>query len=239
MARSLAVTPKSIAPLGDAAVIIDFADGVDITINAGIQRLARAVRRKKVPWLIDIVPGIGSLAFHFDVAVAVDAVAATEALVSECLARGLHLIDDPVRTIEVPICYDETFGLDLGELSASLNMPVAEIGLRHAACDFSVLMMGFAPGHPYLGGLDARLAVPRRATPRASVPGGSVGIANGQSVIYPYSLPGGWNIIGRTPLKLFDASEPEPSTLEPGDAVRFFAIDRAEFDRNALAEGTA
>jgi inhibitor of KinA len=243
MARPLApaVRPQSIAPLGDAAVIVDFSDTVDVAVNAGIQRLARAVRRKKVPWLVDVVPGIGSLALHFDAALLgeVDAARATEALISECLARGLNPIDDPVRQIEVPICYDEAFGLDLRELSELLKMPIPEIGLRHAACDFSVLMMGFAPGHPYLGGLDQKLAVPRRATPRAIVPGGSVGIANAQSVIYPYSLPGGWNIIGRTPLKLFDSTGGEPSIMEPGDAVRFIAIDRAEFDRIAIAEGTS
>jgi inhibitor of KinA len=235
------VTPKAIAPLGDAAVIVDFSDTVDIAVNAGIQRLARAVRRKKVPWLRDVVPGIGSLALHFDPVTLgdVDAIGATEMLIKECLARGLNPIDDPVRRIEVPICYDEAFGLDLRELSDVLKMPVEEIGLRHAASEFSVLMMGFAPGHPYLGGLDARLAVPRRATPRVLVPGGSVGIANGQSVVYPYNLPGGWNIIGRTPLKLFNAADAEPSVMEPGDAVRFIAINRSEFDRIAIAEGTA
>ena len=232
--------PKAIVPLGDGAVLVDFAEGVDIAVNAGIQRLARAVRRKRLSWISDVVPGIASLALHLDVQALgdKDALAAADAMIKECLKRGLG-IDDPVRTIEVPICYDEAFGLDLRAVSEALGMPIDEIARRHAASDFSVLMMGFAPGHPYLGGLDRALAVPRRATPRAKVPAGSVGIANRQSVVYPYELPGGWNIVGRTPLKLFNATEEDPSLFEPGDAVRFITIDRVEFDQIAKDEGTA
>ncbi len=232
--------PKAIVPLGDAAVLVDFAESMDVAVNTGIQRLARAVRRKGLPWISDVVPGIASLALHLDVQAlgGKDALAAAEAMINECLKRGLG-IHDPVRTIEVPICYDEAFGLDLRALSEALNMPIDEIARRHAASEFSVLMMGFAPGHPYLGGLDGALLVPRRATPRVMVPGGSVGIANRQSVVYPYELPGGWNIVGRTPLRLFNAAEEDPSLFEPGDAVRFVAIDRGEFDRIAKDKGTA
>ncbi|MFM9888200.1 MAG: 5-oxoprolinase subunit PxpB [Burkholderiales bacterium] len=233
------VKPQAIIPLGDAAVLIDFADSVDTTVNAGIQRLARILHRKRVAWIRDVVPGLASLALHFDPATLGDRdpVEASETLIDECLARALNLIDEPAREVEVPICYDEAFGLDLRELSEVLRVPIDEIARRHAGSEFAVLMMGFAPGHPYLGGLDSALTVPRRATPRALVPGGSVGIANRQSVVYPYALPGGWNIVGRTPLRLFDAAQEEPSLFEPGDAVRFRPIDRVEFDRIAKSEG--
>ncbi len=239
--RPLIVKPTAIIPLGDSAVLVDFAESVDVAINAGIQRLARAVRRKRIPWIRDVVPGVASLALHLDQDAlgGIEALGASAAMINECLARGLGPIDDPVRTIEMPVCYDESFGPDLRALSEVLGMPIEEITRRHAASEFSVLMMGFAPGHPYLGGLDRALAVPRRATPRPQVARGSVGIANRQSVVYPYELPGGWNIIGRTPLKLFDATEEDPSLFEPGDAVRFVAIDRVEFDRIAKTEGTS
>ncbi|MFN0305200.1 MAG: 5-oxoprolinase subunit PxpB [Burkholderiales bacterium] len=238
--RILVVKPQAIVPLGDAAVLIDFADTVDVAVNAGIQRLARILQRKRVPWIRDVVPSLASLALHFDLTALGDRdpVQATETLIDECLARASSLIDEPARRVDVPICYDEAFGLDLPELSEVLHMPVEEIARRHAGSEFSVLMMGFAPGHPYLGGLDAALAVPRRSTPRALVPGGSIGIAHRQSVVYPYALPGGWNIVGRTPLRLFDATQEEPSVFEPGDAVRFRSIDRVEFDRVAKSEGT-
>jgi len=104
-----------------------------------------------------------------------------------------------------------------------------EVAKRHEAGEYRVLMMGFAPGHAYMGGLDAKLAVPRRASPRAIVPAGSVAIANEQTVVYPYAISGGWNVIGRTPMVLFDATRTRPSLLWPGDRVRFRAISRAEF----------
>ena len=102
--------------------------------------------------------------------------------------------------------------------------------------EYRVLMMGFAPGHAYMGGLDPKLAVPRRASPRAVVPAGSVAIANEQTVVYPYAISGGWNVIGRTPMTLFDASRPRPSLLWPGDRVRFRAITRAEFIEMAASQ---
>jgi inhibitor of KinA len=111
-----------------------------------------------------------------------------------------------------------------------------EVASLHAAAEYRVLMMGFAPGHAYMGGLDPKLTIPRRASPRAVVPAGSVAIANEQTVVYPYAISGGWNVIGRTPMTLFDASRPRPSLLWPGDRVRFRAITRAEFIEMAASQ---
>jgi hypothetical protein len=133
------VKPQAIVPLGDAAVLIDFADTVDATVNAAIQRLARILHRKRVPWIRDVVPGLASLALHFDLTALGDRdpVQATEALIDECLARALSLIDEPMRAVEVPICYDEAFGLDLRELSEVLRMPIDEIARRHAGSELT------------------------------------------------------------------------------------------------------
>jgi KipI family sensor histidine kinase inhibitor len=111
------------------------------------------------------------------------------------------------------------------------RLSVDDVAQLHAAGDYRVLMIGFAPGHAYMGGLDARLALPRRATPRPVVAAGAVAIANDQTVVYPYAISGGWNVIGRTPLTVFDANRPQPSLFAPGDRVRFRIISKEEFQR--------
>jgi KipI family sensor histidine kinase inhibitor len=140
---------------------------------------------------------------------------------------------------------DFTAGLPLADVlderPATFFYPGSSIGnftpdeavALHAGSEFRVLMIGFAPGHPYMAGLPAKLAVPRRAEPRAMVPAGSVAIANDQTVVYPYAISGGWNIIGRTPLPVFDAEREEPSLFAAGDRVRFKPISRAEFLKQA------
>jgi inhibitor of KinA len=155
--------------------------------------------------------------------------------VSECLKEGLPKADDVVRTVEVPVCYEPEFAPDLAEVAAASKVTPEEAVALHAGSDFRVLMIGFAPGHPYMGGLNPKLAVPRRATPRAIVPAGSVAVANDQTVVYPYAISGGWSIIGRTPLAVFDARRQEPSLFAAGDRVKFKPISRAEFQKIGAA----
>jgi KipI family sensor histidine kinase inhibitor len=233
--------PKAVVALGDSAVLIEFADTVDLHVNGFIQRLALAVHARRPPWIRDVVPALASLALHLDAEqlAGVDALQASAQLVDECIAARLPRAEDVGRLVEVPVCYDPACGLDLPELAERTGLAIDEIARRHAAGEYRVLMVGFAPGHPYLSGLDAKLAVPRRATPRAQMPAGSVAIANDQCVLYPYAISGGWSVVGRTPLRLFDAQRDPPSLLAPGDRVRFFAVDRASFDRLARRERTA
>ena len=195
-----------------------------------MQRLAAAVHARGEPWLRDVVPALGGLALHFDPDFdgAIADVAAE--LVERCLKEGLPDAGTVGREVEVPVCYVNVFAPDLEEVAAKTGLAPEEVATRHAAGEYRVLMMGFAPGHAYMGGLDARLAVPRRASPRAVVPTGSVAIANEQTVIYPYAIAGGWNIIGRTPLAVFDAKREMPSLFAAGDRVRFRAISAAEFE---------
>jgi inhibitor of KinA len=143
---------------------------------------------------------------------------------------------EPGRVIELPVCYEAEFALDLEEVAKKASLPPADVTHRHVSGEYRVLMMGFSPGHAYMGGLDAKLAVPRRTSPRAIVPAGSVAIANEQTVVYPYAISGGWNVIGRTPMVLFDAARPRPSLLWPGDRVRFRAITREKFVEMAAAQ---
>jgi KipI family sensor histidine kinase inhibitor len=192
------------------------------------------VHGRALPWIRDVVPALGGLAIHFDPdepSVHGDAFAAALNVVSECLKEGLPKPGDVLRTIDVPVCYEPEFALDLAEVAAMSKVTVEQAIALHAGSDFRVLMIGFAPGHPYIGGLDEKLSVPRRATPRAIVPAGSVAIANDQTVVYPYAISGGWSIIGRTPLQVFDAERQEPSLFAAGDRVRFKPITREEFQK--------
>jgi KipI family sensor histidine kinase inhibitor len=222
-----------IVPLGDAAVLADFSDTLDLAVNARIQQLAAAIRARKLPWIRDVVPALGSLALHFDPEAypsAIPPLEAAAALVKDCLAKRLPNLDDLARTVEVPVCYDIDLAPDLAEVAERCKLKVEDAIQRHCASPHRVLMVGFAPGHPYIGGLDEKLSVPRRTTPRPLVMAGSIAIANAQSVVYPFPISGGWNIIGRTPLRIFDATREPPALMAPGDRVKFIAIRREKFD---------
>ena len=221
--------PTGILPLGDLAVYVEFSRTLELEVNEVVQRLAAAVEERANPAVRDVVPALGGLALHFDPAFAGDVLQAATELVEECMKKGLPAARDLGREIEVPVCYDLELGSDLDDVAARTKLAPEEIARRHAGTEHRVLMVGFAPGHAYMGGLDPKLNVPRRATPRLVVPAGSVAIANGQTVVYPYAIPGGWRVIGRTPLVVFDASRARPSLFEPGDRVRFRPITREEF----------
>ena len=147
-------------------------------------------------------------------------------------AESATLQVDTLETaqIDIPVCYDAEFAPDLAALAAHSGLSPDEVIARHQARTYQVAMIGFAPGFPYLLGLDPALAMPRLATPRMQVTAGSVGIGGAQAGIYPAESPGGWRIIGRTPLRLFDPAREEPALLAPGQSLRFVAINRSRFD---------
>jgi inhibitor of KinA len=136
------------------------------------------------------------------------------------------------RIVDIPVCYDPEFALDLDDVAHHTGLSPKEIADLHQRASYRVNCVGFTPGFPYLSGLPARLAVPRRAVPRKEIAAGSVAIGGSQTGIYPVKSPGGWNIIGRTPLSLFDPSKNPPALLGAGDGVRFRAITRAEFEKS-------
>jgi inhibitor of KinA len=222
-----------LSPLGDAALYAEFTEGLDLEVNRSLQALAAALRARELPWIRDVVPALCGIALHFDAEHA-----ALPANVQEECEKLLHeafksagKFENAGRKVELPVCYDPSFGLDSAEVATRLKIPAEKVAQLHAASEHLVLMMGFSPGQPYIGGLDARLALPRRATPRTRVPAGSVAIANAQTAVYSYETPGGWNIIGRTPLTLFDPAREPASLFAPGDRVRFVPISLEEFRR--------
>jgi inhibitor of KinA len=228
-----------VVPLGDGAVMAELADTLDLDANAAARRIAAHVRRNAPEWVVDVVPAIVTVTVHFAAATATDASARRNGatrLLLEAIERESGAEDvPPGRTVEIPVCYEAPYAPDLDEVASLTGLSAAEVVRAHVESSHRVLMIGFVPGQPYIGGLDARLAMPRRATPRPRLERGSVAIANAQTAIYPCSTPGGWSVIGRTPLALFLPDRDPPSLLEPGDAVEFEPISGVEFER--LAEG--
>ena len=211
----------------------EFGNTLDLELNRSLQALAVSIRARAVPWIRDVVPALCGIALHFDPfhPELPDAVLdECRVLLEECF-KSASKFEDSGRTVEVPVCYDPIFGLDLSDISQRTSASLEEIVKRHTKSQHIVLMVGFSPGQPYIGGLDPKLSVPRRATPRTLMPAGSVAIANAQTAVYPYETPGGWSIIGRTPLRVFDPARDPASLFAPGDRVRFIAISKDEFEK--------
>ncbi len=212
--------------LGDSAVLLS------PPRPAAIGALAKIIERARPPGFVECVPAFDSIAICFDPLRSTPA--ELMASLSKALARGASAKADAKsrREITIPVCYGGDFGPDLPEVAARAVLETALVIKLHAARRYTVRAIGFMPGFPYLSGLDARLHIPRRATPRTQIPAGSVGIGGAQTGVYPLASPGGWNLIGRTPLALFHPSDVHrPTLLTPGDLVCFKPISREEFAR--------
>ncbi len=222
--------------LGDRALLLRFGERIDTALSASVHAVAQALRGAALPGVRDVVPAYASIAVHYDPAAWNDP-HANEPPGERLAARLCEFVENcnisaagkSLPAVEIPICYGGEFGPDLAEVAALAQLDPETVIARHLAGAYRVAMLGFAPGFPYLLGLDPALHTPRRAQPRTRVPAGSVAIGGAQTGIYPRELPGGWQIIGRTPLALFDASRDPPALLAPGQRVRFVAIDAQAF----------
>ena len=217
-------------PLAEDALLLRVGECIDAAINARVHAIVDVVQRQ---WpQLECVPAYASVLLRFDARDWTEAHCtphqALELALRNALAAGETSRRRP-REQEIPVCYGGAGGPDLAAVAQSLDLSVDAVIARHAAADYRVAMIGFAPGFPYLLGLDPTLAMPRRHDPRQHVAAGSVGIGGAQTGIYPDQLPGGWQLIGRTPLRLFDVRSTPPSLLAAGDRVRLRAIDEAEF----------
>jgi len=213
-------------------VYAEFGTTLDLETNQSLQALAAALRARSLPWVRDVVPALCGIAVHFDPfhpELPASVLEYFQVLIEEAF-KSASKFEGSGRIVEVPVCYDLEFGLDLKEIAEKTSVPLEEIRKRHAKSEHHVLMVGFSPGQPYIGGLDPKLSVPRRPTPRTVMPAGSVAIANAQTAVYPYETPGGWSIVGRTPLRVFDPAREPASLFAPGDRVRIIAIDKKEFE---------
>lgn len=219
----------TLVPQGDRAVNALFPNEISEDVNRQVLALCAAVDAARVPGFVNCVPSYRTLLVEYDPLLLTYGQAAG-------ILRSLPFFPEEKtagRVVRLPVCYGGGFGPDLEEVAAYGGLTPEEVVSRHAAGEYRVYVLGFRPGFPYLGGLDPRLATPRRATPRLRIEGGSVGIAGEQTGVYPEPSPGGWNIIGRTPLKLYSGE----SLLRPGDTLRFVPVSAAAYEE-ILAGGS-
>jgi inhibitor of KinA len=228
-------TDLSFSPLGDRALLLKLGGQADSSTVRQVRALGQYLGEQRLPGVLDIVPAVCTLGVHYEPATWRDdagKLSPYENLVQriQILLPGLaSLTITDGHLYEIPVCYDGEYGEDLPAFARAHDLASEQVVQIHSDPVYAVYMLGFAPGFVYLGQLDERLVSPRRDTPRASVPAGSVAVANEYTGIYPASLPGGWHIIGRTPLQMFDLSRKQPSLLAAGDRVRFVPISAARF----------
>ncbi len=237
-----ACAAMEIVPLGDSALLLRLESDFEKDPARTLESILDATQRLKsaqIPGVIEFVPAYTTIAVFFDLVRMIDAGAPIDDVVGwlttkiETVLRGVSKKKRSQaisRLVEIPVCYDSEFGFDLEEVARRANISSAEVIQLHTAAEYRVHCVGFTLGFGFLGGLDAKLATPRRATPRTEVPAGSVAIGGKQTGVYPIRSPGGWNVIGRTPLRMFDVEREPPTLLHAGDRVRFRSINRSEFD---------
>ena len=211
---------------GDRALVVEFGDRIERELSDDVLRLDAGLRSSGLPGVVETVPTFRSLMVHYDPTVT--SRADLEGAIAGRLDRRSRVRSDATLW-RMPVCYEGEFAPDLAEVARLAGLTMSEVVALHSAVRYHVYMLGFLPGFPYLGDLPHRLALPRRADPRLRVPAGSVSIATTLTAIYPYESPGGWHLIGATPIRLFDPERPRPALLAPGDIVQFEPISSASF----------
>jgi KipI family sensor histidine kinase inhibitor len=214
-------------PSGDHAITVELGAGVDRAVSARVVRLHRHLRNAPLDGVIETLPSFRSLLVQFDPR-RTDPAALEEGL--RAAIAGLTTEPLPSRRWTIPVCYAAEMAPDLAELAALCGMSEAQVVECQCSVVYYVYMLGFLPGYGYLGDVPEPLRLPRRTDPRTRVPAGSLAIATGFASVYPFESPGGWHIIGRSPVTFFDADAAEPALLAPGDAIRFEPISAERFD---------
>ncbi len=214
---------------GDSSLLIEFGKEISPEINKRISATVQLMKEQHIEGVVDIIPAFASLLINYD-----PRVIAYDKLVK----RMKHLLkmDAKVETgkkriFEIPVCYGGEFGPDLKNIAEHANLTEQEVIDIHCSRDYLIYMLGFLPGFCYLGGLDERIFTPRLVNPRIRIEAGSVGIGGSQTGIYPMESPGGWQLMGKTPVRTYDPERETPILVEAGDYIRFIPIDRTEYER--------
>ena len=215
-------------PAGDRALVMEFGQEIDPAINARIRASLRALDRAKPDYLLETIPTYRSLLIIYD-PIKIGYQELTEEL-RDLISTGDEE-EQTIKIVEIPVIYGGDYGPDLDYVAQHNGLDKEEVIKIHSSQDYLVYMLGFTPGFSYLGGMDERIATPRLAEPRTKIPAGSTGIAGSQTGIYPIDSPGGWQLIGRTPVKLYDPLSDPPVLLSAGDFVRFIPIDEEDYKR--------
>ncbi len=214
---------------GDTSIDVEFGTTIDYEINKKVQALCSLVENGSVPGVVEVVPTYRSLTIHYN---------PHQILYGELVDRVNALLEktreldiDTYETVEIPVCYGGEYGPDIEHVAEYNGITEQEVVRIHSAPDYFIYMLGFTPGFTYLGGMDDRIETPRLASPRQRIPGGSVGIAGKQTGVYPIDSPGGWQIIGRTPVLLYNPLNEKPILLKAGQHIRFVPVTRHEYER--------
>ncbi len=233
-----------ITPLGDSALLIRVAENFDDAPGDALNKVLatkRALEAAQIPGVVELAPAYTTIALFYDPVRATDAGAPIEGVfgwIEQWIREALSGVkENPAdqtekALIEIPVCYETDFALDLEQVARHAGVHWKEVVDLHCGAEYRVHCVGFTPGFPFLGGLPRKIATPRRDVPRKEIPAGSVAIGGTQTGIYPINSPGGWNVIGRTPLRVFDLQKDPPALLRAGDRVRFRAITREEFEKS-------
>ncbi len=228
--------PYQIFPLGDAAATIDFGNLVDEKLNEEILERVKQLKEQSLPGIIEVLPAYSTLTVYYDIKVLKKKFPSNQTAFEWLRQKLEEKLQQPVlqnevvkRHIRIPVCYEDEFASDLQHLATIKNITAEEVIHIHTSKSYKVYMLGFLPGFAYMGEVDQRIIMPRKPQPVRIAPG-SVGIAGKQTGIYPLASPGGWQIIGRTPLKLFDVTKEDPTLLKAGDTVQFYSITKTEFE---------
>lgn len=231
--------PYRIYPCGDHALTIELGDTIDVTINEKVMAVFGYLKAANIIGVQDVIPAYHTLTLIYDIAVlkkkspgcSVYEMMCDE--VTKAVNAYIATSQKAARLVNVPVCYDLSVAPDLVSLAASHQLSVDEVIQLHTAQSYRVYMIGFLPGFAYMGSVDKKIATPRKEKPRTKVPAGSVGIAGAQTGIYPLDSPGGWQLIGQTPLQMFTITKEAPCYLQPGDEVQFYPVSISEFTKLA------
>ena len=234
--------PYHIFPLGDSAVTIEFGNEITETINAHVIARVNQILKNPFPGMIEVLPAYNSLTIFYEIG-NVKKTHPGNSTTFETVKQLINtLFQLPVehkeisqRLLKIPVCYDPGFASDMNKITRTNNISAEEVIQIHTSNIYKVYMLGFLPGFAYMGEVDDKIVMPRKDQPE-NILAGSVGIAGKQTGIYPLSSPGGWNIIGRTPLKIFDSTKEDPALLKTGDRVQFYIINITEYDKILSAE---
>jgi KipI family sensor histidine kinase inhibitor len=227
--RRDAQAPRFLAS-GDTALCVEFGDRIDREVSARVLALANRIQVAEIAGVVELVPTFRSLLVHYDPSVSSQA---TLRASLEPLVVNLDAAEGASRRWTLPACYDVSVAPDLEEVAARTGLSVREVIERHSAVTYHVYMLGFLPGYPYLGDLPPELALPRRENPRTRVPPGSIAIATTMTAVYPLESPGGWHLIGRTPVALWDVRRDPPVLLSAGDKIVFAPISLKDYEAMA------
>jgi len=213
--------------MGDSAIQIEFGQEIAPIVNARITAFVGLIKRQKIEGIIDMIPAFCTLLINYDPRI----IGHKELLsrLDELTKLDVQIQKTPSRVFEIPVLYGGEDGPDLENVAKLAGLTNAEVIDIHSGCDYLIYMLGFMPGFPYLGGLDERIHTPRLTEPRLKIPSGSVGIGGAQTGIYPLESPGGWQLLGRTPVKTYDPNREVPILFDAGDYIRFVPVTEEEY----------